>query len=72
MIPFKACVNYYTDVAQINTGSNIKQLSQVPSYRVSDDCQHANQGQGANGERQSVQAICRHKDQKAIRDLTLD
>ena len=58
-------------MAPLNEWYNIKHLSQVPTHRVSDHCQHANQGQGADGERQGRQTICRGKDKKAIRDLTL-
>lgn len=41
------------DIAPLNTGNNINRLSQAPTHRVSDHCQHANQGQGADGEGQS-------------------
>lgn len=65
------CLNYYADIAPLSTWNNINRLSQVPTHRVSDHCQHANQGQGADGERQSRKTICRWKDREVIRDLTL-
>lgn len=60
----------YSNTVPMNTASNINHLSQVPTHRVRNHCQHANQGQGANGERQSRDPICRWRDRKAIRDLT--
>lgn len=46
-------------------------LVSAQTYRVSDDGQHANQGQRADGEGQSRQTICRKRDRKAITGSTL-
>lgn len=50
---WKHLTGLFVLISVLNAWNNIIRLSRVPTHRVSDDCQHANQGQGADGERQS-------------------
>lgn len=50
---FHACLCHSIDGGQ----NNAKEIFQASTHRVSDHCQHANQGQGADGERQGWQTI---------------
>lgn len=57
------CCNYHAFVRHsINEAqNNAKEIWQVSTHRVSDHCQHANQGQGADGERKGCQTIWKWK-----------